>query len=115
MCNFYIKNGLTKFPIGFIIPGVLKDTGKTEGGEWMNRNELRAAIARKGISIMNFCTQTGIKPTTYHRKMRNPTGPDDHVPEFTQGEMSEISRVLQLSKDDIITIFFGNQSGVKDT
>lgn len=72
----------------------------------MNRNELRAEIARQGISIGDFCREAEIAQSTYHRKMQDPETAAEKIPEFTQGEISRIRKVLQLSDQDVIRIFF---------
>lgn len=72
----------------------------------MNRNELRAAIARSGMTVGDFLKAAQITPSTFHRKMQDPAE-GDSVPEFTQGEISRIAAALQLTKDDMCLIFFG--------
>ena len=71
----------------------------------MNRNELRAEIARQGFSVGEFCKRAGIAPSTYHRKMQDPSKVEN-VPQFTQGEISNMRIVLGLNDEQLSAIFF---------
>ena len=71
----------------------------------MNRNELRAEIARQGMSVGEFCKRANIAPSTYHRKMQDPSEVDN-VPQFTQGEISNMRAVLGLNDERLSEIFF---------
>jgi len=71
----------------------------------MNRNELRAEIARQGLSVSEFCQRADIAPSTYHRKMQDPEKVEN-VPQFSQGEISRMRIVLGLSDEQLRTIFF---------
>lgn len=56
-------------------------------------------MAMRGMSARDLCSSAGIGLSGFYRKMRG-------VNEFTQGEIASISRVLNLSKDDMCGIFF---------
>ena len=65
----------------------------------MNANALKAKIIFNGLTVPIVCEKTGISPSCFYRKLAGKV-------EFTQGEISEISRVLELNKDEIFAIFF---------
>lgn len=68
----------------------------------MNEMELRAAIARNGLSAPKLAERIGIGKKAIYQKMRGET-------QFTQKEISAIAKVLHLSNEDMITIFFGEK------
>lgn len=65
----------------------------------MNDKNLRMALVREDMSAQQLCERTGISPTSYYRKIKGET-------EFTQGEIAAISEALNLSRDDVFSIFF---------
>ena len=65
----------------------------------MNRAELRAAIARKGISKTALAEALGISRTALGQKL---TG----VREFKESEIKALVKVLGLSAGDVDTLFF---------
>lgn len=67
----------------------------------MNEKELMASIARNGKSIPKLATEIGIGKKAMYKKIRGET-------QFTQREISAITKVLHLCKDDMMTIFFGD-------
>ena len=65
----------------------------------MNISELKAAIAKNGMTVPKLAEAIGISKKTLYMKMEEETA-------FTQKEISAIARVLSLSNEDIILIFF---------
>lgn len=65
----------------------------------MNIPELKAAIARKGFTIPTLAEVIGISKKTLYRKV-------DCESSFTQKEISAIVSALNLTNDEIISIFF---------
>ena len=65
----------------------------------MNENALRARMALAGMSAKEMCDKTGIGTSAFYRKIAGRT-------EFTQREISAISRVLGLNHDELCEIFF---------
>ena len=65
----------------------------------MNANALKAKIILNGLTVPILCEKTGISPSCFYRKLAGKV-------EFTQGEISEISRALNLDKEEIFAIFF---------
>ena len=74
----------------------------------MNRNELRAEIARQGFSVGEFCKRANIAPSTYHRKMQDPSKVEN-VPQFTQGEIMGLRFELELDDQQTGIIFFDDE------
>lgn len=65
----------------------------------MNRNALKAKIVEMGMTIEQFCTKAGFSRTTFWRKLRGKA-------EFDREEMVRISKTLNLSKEEMLNIFF---------
>jgi len=65
----------------------------------MNANALRARMALLGISVKQLCVTTGIGLTAFYRKIAGNS-------EFTQGEISAISKALELDRNMMCDIFF---------
>ena len=74
----------------------------------MNERELRAAIARNGLSAPKLAKRIGINKKTIYKKMRGET-------QFTQKEISAIAEQLHLTDDDLLAIFFCKISFLKET
>lgn len=68
----------------------------------MNGNALRARMVLAGMNAKELCDKTGIGTSAFYRKIAGRT-------EFTQGEISEISRVLGLTHDELCEIFFAEK------
>lgn len=66
----------------------------------VQENLLHAEIVRKGYSLPTFAKKLGIAKTTFYRKIRGEG-------EFSRLEIQRISELLELSKDQIFEIFFG--------
>ena len=65
----------------------------------MNINKLKGRIVESNIPLQEILRVAGISESTYYNKMSGRT-------EFTQKEICGLSRILRLSKDDIMSIFF---------
>ena len=68
----------------------------------MNERELRAAIARNGLSVPKLAQRIGINKKALYKKMRGET-------QFKQREISAISSSLNLSAEDMLAIFFAEE------
>ena len=64
----------------------------------MNINKLRGKIIEKGHSISTLAPKIGIDRATFYRKMKDES--------FTVREAVAISKELELSSDEIMSIFF---------
>ena len=65
----------------------------------MNINKLKGRIVESNIPLADILRLTGISESTYYNKMSGRT-------EFTQKEISGLSKVLCLKQDEIMSIFF---------
>lgn len=65
----------------------------------MNADKIRGRIAEKRMSISEFCDAAGFNRTTFDRKMSGRS-------EFTRSEIERISSVLNLTDEEMCTIFF---------
>ena len=68
----------------------------------MNIPELKAALARKNISIPKLAELIGTSKKTMYSRFSGNT-------DFSQSEISQISGILELSDSDILLIFFNNK------
>ncbi len=68
----------------------------------MNYLKLRAKLVERGISAEQLATMIGIAASTLRNKLAGRT-------EFTQREISDISRCLGISKEEILDIFFNEK------
>lgn len=64
----------------------------------MNRDELRAEIARKNISKRDLANALGISETSFFLKMRSDR-------EFKETEIRKLVEVLKLTPEDVQRIF----------
>lgn len=64
----------------------------------MNRAELRAAIARKGLLMKDISEALGVSPTTLYYKLIGRT-------EFKESEIRTLVKVLALTPDEVNLIF----------
>lgn len=64
----------------------------------MNREELRAEIARKNITRRSIAQALGISETSLNLKMK-------HYREFKESEIRKLIDVLSLTPDDVSRIF----------
>lgn len=65
----------------------------------MNINKLLAKLVEKGYTKNNLANALGISMSCLYNKLNGKTS-------FTQHEISIISKMLSLSQDEIIAIFF---------
>lgn len=63
------------------------------------KNEFRAILVRKEISASEIAKELGIDPATLSRKI---SGQSD----FYRNEIEKICRILELSPDETMQIFF---------
>lgn len=68
----------------------------------MNVSELKAAMARKGISIPKLAGLMKMSKKTLYSRFSGNT-------DFNQTEISTISKILDLSNKDILIIFFSEK------
>lgn len=72
----------------------------------MKRNELNAEMARNEYSIKELARAINISESTLKKRLAMRT-------EFTRKELNKIRRVLNLSNDRFIDIFFGTEVSEK--
>ncbi len=68
----------------------------------MNSNLLKAEMVKNGLNGQQLSAMIGISESAFYRKMNGSS-------EFTQGEMAQIARVLNLDTDGIIAVFFDHE------
>jgi len=67
----------------------------------VNINKLKGKIVEKGYNQKKFAVEIGMNKSTLSRKLK--TGED-----FSIGQANKAIEVLNLSKEDAISIFFSN-------
>ncbi|WP_294408393.1 helix-turn-helix transcriptional regulator [uncultured Ruminococcus sp.] len=67
----------------------------------MNINDLNAEIARCGLTIPKLAERVGMDKKTLYSRMKGETA-------FKQPEIASISKILNLSQDKILSIFFAD-------
>lgn len=67
----------------------------------MNENELRAEIARVGLSIPKIADRIGIGKKAFYCKLSGET-------QFKQNEIKQLKNLLNLSPDRVSEIFFND-------
>lgn len=63
------------------------------------KNEFKAAMARKELSVTDIAKEMGIAPATLFRKI---SGQSD----FYRNEIEKLCQILELSAEDTLKIFF---------
>ncbi len=63
------------------------------------KNEFKAEVVRRGMSLDDVAKAIGINPASLHRKMNGAS-------DFYRGEIEKIVKLLDLSGSDVIRIFF---------
>lgn len=63
--------------------------------------KLRGKIVEKGLNQVSLAKKTGMDRSTLNRKLKNGET-------FTIGEASKIAIILELTKDEAMTIFFAD-------
>lgn len=66
----------------------------------VNTDKLKQTIKDKGMTIDGIATDIGVDPSTLFRKFQNGGG------NFTVAQVSAIGNKLNLSKEEVNTIFF---------
>ena len=61
-------------------------------------NKLKGKITERGLTVAKVAAKIGIVPSTFHRKIAKNT--------FSLEEVGMIARVLELSHQEAIEIFF---------
>lgn len=68
----------------------------------MNELELRAEIIRAGLSIPEISKEVGLNKKTFYEKLTGKT-------EFKASEIRKIANILNLSDEQMISIFFAKE------
>ena len=68
----------------------------------MNSNELKAQMVRKDVTVDQICAAIGISRTSWFRKIGGSS-------EFSQGEITDIRRLLDLDDHMTAVIFFSGE------
>lgn len=68
----------------------------------MNSNELKAQMVRKDVTVDQICAAIGISRTSWFRKIGGSS-------EFSQGEITDIRRLLDLDDHMTAVIFFAGE------
>lgn len=68
----------------------------------MNKLKLKAAMALEDMTADKVCAEIGISNTAWWRKVSGRS-------QFTQGEISRLRDVLNLSADQTMEIFFDHE------
>jgi transcriptional regulator with XRE-family HTH domain len=63
------------------------------------KNEFKAEVVRRGLSLDEVAKAIGINPASLHRKMNGTS-------DFYRGEIERIIKLLGLNGEDVIRIFF---------
>lgn len=71
----------------------------TKGGSKMNSNMLMAEIKLNGLKMKDFLLKIQMRKGTWSKKIRG-------ITEFRRSEMDEIIKVLHLSAEKVMAIFF---------
>ena len=70
----------------------------------VNTLSLKAKLKERGMTQEEAAKRLGIDPSTFNRKINNESG---HV--ITVREAEALSRLLQIPKEDLVTIFFAEK------
>ena len=68
----------------------------------MDKLRLEYEIKRKGLSVNDFCEKIGVSRSAYYRKCNGSS-------EFTRDEIESIMRVLEISLEEGMLIFFSQE------
>ena len=63
------------------------------------KNEFKAEVVRRGLSLDEVAKAIGINPASLHRKMNGTS-------DFYRGDIERIIKLLGLNGEDVIRIFF---------
>lgn len=64
-----------------------------------NKNEFRAEVIRRGLTLNQIAEGLGISPTSLNRKMNGES-------DFFRNEIEKIIHTLHLSGEEVLRIFF---------
>lgn len=67
-----------------------------------NERLFRSMVVLQGLTLAQVAEQVGIHEATLHRKMLRQGS-------FTRAEIYKIKRILGLSDDDLICVFFAHE------
>lgn len=70
-------------------------------GDIMNKAKLKSVMALRGFTQTMLAEEVGLSEQRLSAKINSKNGA-----EFNQGEILKIKKILDLSSDDIINIFF---------
>jgi len=68
----------------------------------MNVRELKAQMIRKDKTVDQLCCAIGISRSAWFRKVGGES-------QFTQGELNDLRRELELDDEQIMAIFFSDE------
>lgn len=72
----------------------------------MNTRRLRAAMVLRGYTGATMAEALHMTQGVFSEKSNSTIRANGHAAEFTQSEIADIKRILSLSDEDIISIFF---------
>lgn len=67
----------------------------------VNKNYLKAAMIRKGLTQADVAKQMGLSTQTYNRMVNGRS-------QFTVGDVRKLISILDLTSNDVKSIFFAN-------
>ena len=76
---------------------------EAKGGSKMNSNMLMAEIKLNGLKMKDFLLKIQMPKGTWSKKIRG-------ITEFRRSEMNEIIKVLHLSGEKVMAIFFTSKA-----
>ena len=65
------------------------------------KNEFKAEVVRRNLTLENVANAIGIDAATVHRKMNGAS-------DFYRSEIEKIIKYLNLSNEDVLRIFFAD-------
>ena len=74
---------------------------KKGGMSLFQKNEFKAEVVRRNLTLENVANDIGIDVATLHRKMSG-------VSDFYRSEIEKIIKFLNLSNEDVLRIFFAD-------
>lgn len=82
----------------------LAETQEEGDKKMVNTLSLKAKLKERGMTQEEAAKRLGIDPSTFNRKINNESG---NV--ITVREAEALSRLLQIPKEDLVTIFFAEK------
>ena len=74
---------------------------KTGGVTVFKKNEFKAEVVRKGLTLAEVARELGLYPASLSRKINGNS-------DFYRGEIERIINLLNLSGEDVLRIFFAD-------